>query len=151
MIGSPAQCCRTILCGPRWWQAEHLGIWNFPLPRWSSPPYYRDWLESITYLVGFEVLFLPYAFILVFCLAYSSIINMEATCYSQTSVDFQRTTRRYISEYRTLHNLRWPNSAANGEYEYCFQGCNAVWFGDIPTLRKNVPLPSLGWGVSPED
>jgi hypothetical protein len=29
---------------------------------------------------------------------------MEATSSSKTSVDFQRTTRRYIPEYRTLHN-----------------------------------------------
>jgi hypothetical protein len=30
--------------------------------------------------------------------AYFLILNMEATCSSETSVDFQRTTRRYISE-----------------------------------------------------
>jgi hypothetical protein len=30
------------------------------------------------------------------CLAYSSTLKIEATCSSQTSVAFQRTTRRYI-------------------------------------------------------
>jgi hypothetical protein len=29
---------------------------------------------------------------------------MEATCYSETSVDFQRATWRYISEDRIIHN-----------------------------------------------
>jgi hypothetical protein len=39
---------------------------------------------------------LPTAFRLVFCSAYSSALKMEAICSSETSVDFQRTTRRYI-------------------------------------------------------
>jgi hypothetical protein len=42
---------------------------------------------------------------LVSCLAYSSTLKMEATCSSETSVDFQRTTRRYIPEVRTLFTL----------------------------------------------
>jgi hypothetical protein len=33
----------------------------------------------------------------------------EATCSSETSVNFQRTTRRYILEDRTLHNHRCEN------------------------------------------
>jgi hypothetical protein len=36
-------------------------------------------------------------------LAYSSAMKMEATCSSETSVDFRRTTRRYIPEDRTVH------------------------------------------------
>jgi hypothetical protein len=32
---------------------------------------------------------------------------MEATCSSETSVDFQQTTRRHIPEGRTVHNYRW--------------------------------------------
>jgi hypothetical protein len=31
-------------------------------------------------------------------------MNMETICCSETSVDFQRTTRRYIPEDRTVHN-----------------------------------------------
>jgi hypothetical protein len=46
---------------------------------------------------------------LVFCLAYSSILKMEAVCSSETSVEFQRTTRRYIPEDRTLNNHRCWN------------------------------------------
>jgi hypothetical protein len=37
-------------------------------------------------------------------LAYSSTLKMEATCSCETSVDFQRTTLRYIPEDRTLYN-----------------------------------------------
>jgi hypothetical protein len=39
------------------------------------------------------------------CLAYSSIVKMVATCSSQTSVDFQRTTWRYIPDKRTLKGI----------------------------------------------
>jgi hypothetical protein len=42
-------------------------------------------------------------------LVYFLTLNMEVTCSSETSVDFQLTTRRYISEYRTLHNNSWEN------------------------------------------
>jgi hypothetical protein len=40
---------------------------------------------------------------LISCLAYSSTMKMEATCYSETLVDFQRKTRRYIPEDMTNH------------------------------------------------
>jgi hypothetical protein len=43
-------------------------------------------------------------FMLVSRLSYSSILKMVATCSSETSVDFQRTTQRYIPEDRTVHN-----------------------------------------------
>jgi hypothetical protein len=41
---------------------------------------------------------------LVSCLAYSSTLKMEATCSSETSVNFQHITCRYIPEDTTLHN-----------------------------------------------
>jgi hypothetical protein len=43
------------------------------------------------------------------CSAYSSTLKLEAICSSETSVDFQRTTRRYIPKDRTLHNHRYEN------------------------------------------
>jgi hypothetical protein len=55
------------------------------------------------------LLCLQSAFTLVSCSAYSSILKMEAKCSSETSVDFQRTTRRRIPEGRTLHNHRYAN------------------------------------------
>jgi hypothetical protein len=48
-------------------------------------------------------------FTLVLCLAYSLNQKMEATCSSETSLDFQRTTWRYIPEERTLRNHRCEN------------------------------------------
>jgi hypothetical protein len=52
----------------------------------------------------------------------ASTLNTEATCSSETSVDFQRTTRRYIQDDRTLHEIntcysgsiwREPNSSSS--------------------------------------
>jgi hypothetical protein len=34
---------------------------------------------------------------------------MKATCSSETADEFQRTTRRYISDDRTVHNHRCEN------------------------------------------
>jgi hypothetical protein len=51
----------------------------------------------------------PPAFTLDFYLAYSLTLNMEAICSSETSVDFQRNTRRYNPEDITLHNHRCEN------------------------------------------
>jgi hypothetical protein len=48
-------------------------------------------------------------FMLVSCLAYFSTFNMEATCNPETSVNFQRTMRRYIPEARTLRYRRCEN------------------------------------------
>jgi hypothetical protein len=41
-------------------------------------------------------------FMLDFSLVYSSALKMEATCSYETSADFQKTTRRYISDDETL-------------------------------------------------
>jgi hypothetical protein len=43
---------------------------------------------------------------LVCCSAYPSTLKIKVTCSSETSVDFQRTTRRYIPEDR--QNSSWP-------------------------------------------
>jgi hypothetical protein len=44
-------------------------------------------------------------FELIFCLAYSSTMKMEATSSSETSADFQQTARRYIPEGKILYKL----------------------------------------------
>jgi hypothetical protein len=46
---------------------------------------------------------LPFSFTLVSCSAYFSSLKMEATRSSETLVDFQRTTWRYVPDYSTLH------------------------------------------------
>jgi hypothetical protein len=52
---------------------------------------------------------LPPAFTLVTCLAYFLILKMEVICSSKTSIDTQRTTRRYIPEDGTLQNIIYLN------------------------------------------
>jgi hypothetical protein len=39
----------------------------------------------------------------------SSTLKMEAICSSETSLETQRTTRRHIPEYDTIHNHRCEN------------------------------------------
>jgi hypothetical protein len=46
---------------------------------------------------------------LVYFLAYSSTLKKEAICSSETSVEFERTTQRYIPEDSTAHNHRCDN------------------------------------------
>jgi hypothetical protein len=58
------------------------------------------YLQEEYLLMGYG---LPPAFTLVSCLAYS-ILKKEMICSSETSVNFQRTTQRYIPEDRTLRN-----------------------------------------------
>jgi hypothetical protein len=48
------------------------------------------------------LLCLPLAFTSVSCLSYSSIMKMEATCSSETPVDFQSNTRQHVPEDRTF-------------------------------------------------
>jgi hypothetical protein len=49
------------------------------------------------------------AFRLVSCSAYSSALKMKVICSSETSVDFQRPTHRYIPRDSDLHNHRCEN------------------------------------------
>jgi hypothetical protein len=39
-------------------------------------------------------------------MAYFSTLKMEATCSSDTSLNFQRIKQRYVSEDKTLHNSK---------------------------------------------
>jgi hypothetical protein len=50
----------------------------------------------------------PHAFTLVSCSAYSTL-KIETICSSETSIDFQQTTRRYFPEDSTLHNYCCEN------------------------------------------
>jgi hypothetical protein len=51
-----------------------------------------------SYIFWYIMLCLQPTVTLISCLAYSSILQMEATCSSETSVDVQRTKRRYVPE-----------------------------------------------------
>jgi hypothetical protein len=69
-------------------------------------------------------------FMLVSFLAYSSTLKIEAACFSETSVDFQRTTRRYIPEDRPLYFL-----AAFPEFSLRVSVCCRTWIGNPPGGR----------------
>jgi hypothetical protein len=73
---------------------------------------------------------LPPAFTLVSCLAYPSIIKMEATCSAETAVDFQRTTRRYISEDRTLQGWFDLSGHVNFQNSRLWSAFNCMGFED---------------------
>jgi hypothetical protein len=64
---------------------------------------------------------LPPDFTLVYCLAYSSAMKKEAICTSKTTVDIQRTTRRYIPEDSTLHNQLCENIKAYVKIYSCLK------------------------------
>jgi hypothetical protein len=64
----------------------------------------RVGLEAAEYReISLRALFAT-CFTLTSFLAYSSILKMEATCSSETSIEFRRTTRRNIPQDRTLRH-----------------------------------------------
>jgi hypothetical protein len=99
-------------------------------------------------------------YLLVSCLAYTSTLKMEAVRSSETSVDFQWTTRRYIPEDRTLRQpitLGWkyrqPNSlAAVQTVDHDIRpSCTSVWrqpLGVQCIVELQVANSRHGWIVS---
>jgi hypothetical protein len=69
-------------------------------------------------------------FLLVPCFSYSSTLKVEAIYSSETSIDFQRTTRRYIPECWTLQ---------------MFQGCDNCLLETKENVKPLIPLlyPSI--------
>jgi hypothetical protein len=83
-----------------------------------------------------NVALLATCFTLLSCLSYSSTLKMEALCSSETSIEFQRTTWRYIREERTLYNHRCEN----------LNSCYGVGLGFIflaVVLRSSFSLETL--------
>jgi hypothetical protein len=78
-----------------------------------KPSKKTGWKQVVSRLYAFIALCYagcsPPVFTLVSCLDCSSTLKMEAKFSSETSVDFQRTARSYIPQYRTLHNRRFEN------------------------------------------
>jgi hypothetical protein len=54
------------------------------------------------------------------CLAYSSTLTMEGTCFSEKYVDIQRNTGLYIPEFITLPNQRCKNLKAYTDNFFIF-------------------------------
>jgi hypothetical protein len=63
------------------------------------------------------------SFMLDYCLAYSSILKMEVTRSTETSIDFQRTTQGYIRENGTPHSHRCENLKSKVNMNTCFCEC----------------------------
>jgi hypothetical protein len=71
---------------------------------------------------------------------------MEATCSSEASVDFQRTTQRYISEDKTLHNHRCENlKSYMNERSLDNKRCGIF----VEGLRKTTKENSASWVHGP--
>jgi hypothetical protein len=78
-------------------------------------------------------------FMLVCYLAYSSTLKME-TCSSETSIDFQRSTRRYIPEDKPIHLIlpgQWGYEDGGGMYSW-------LWWGELLGKRP-VVRPKWHW------
>jgi hypothetical protein len=58
---------------------------------------------------GGKIPLLAYCFILVFCFAYFSTMTIHATFYSETSVNPQQSTSRYIPDSKTHRIYRCDN------------------------------------------
>jgi hypothetical protein len=79
------------------------------------------------------------AFTRVSCSAFSSTLKMEAICSSETSVDFQRTTRRYTPEDSTLYNNRCENLKSYA-FKFVFTwACIYVQLGQVYRFRSFTP------------
>jgi hypothetical protein len=68
-------------------------------------------------------------FLLVACLAYSSILRMEAVHSFETSVNFYRNTRRHIPEDCTRHSHRCENLRSNIKHFYSVEFSRVNYFG----------------------
>jgi hypothetical protein len=83
------------------------------------------------------------------CLATSSALKMKATCSSETSVDFQQTSQRYIPEDRQLYNFMYiifidPSYVVQQRFLCNIEGKYQL----IPLHSKLSTIPSNG-GIVP--
>jgi hypothetical protein len=100
------------------------------------------------------------AFTLVSCSTYFSTLKMEATVYSETSVDSQRTTHYYIPEDGTLHNHCCENLKSYRLRWFFGWDFNMVqhirirlwlesWYGTLPStfvvFSGSLTVPLLCW------
>jgi hypothetical protein len=76
-------------------------------------------------------LYLNACFMLVPCLSYSSSLKTEAIYCSETLTDFQLTTRRYISEDRTLYNNCWEKSQILQNWIWMVNILMLIWEVDV--------------------
>jgi hypothetical protein len=79
-----------------------------------------------------------------FCWAYFSTMKMEAICFSETSFETQRTTRRHIPEDDTLHNHGCENLKS---YNHIFLRLSCELFLIIVVIIKQN-VGQMAWGTN---
>jgi hypothetical protein len=95
--------------------------------------YFSGLLNLLKFYINRHYLCIAICFMLVSCLIYSSSQMMKVTRSSETSVEFQLTTWRYIPEDRTLQAERYPSR----EF-YVYRELAAIFFVFISgLLSKN--------------
>jgi hypothetical protein len=89
------------------------------------------------------------------CLGYSSTLKMEVTDSSGTSVDFQRTTQRYIPEDNILHSLLCLQESATGPHykpnESILHPPYLFWtrFNVILSTSRSIKWSPCEFGIRP--
>jgi hypothetical protein len=104
--------------------------------RWTSPPSWRSWNKPSKKLAE---LCLPPAFTLGSYSTYSSAVKMETLFFSETPVDFERTTWRYIPEDSTLQYYFFIKTA----YERNVYRTTIFIIWNIKISRWEQPLMKL--------
>jgi hypothetical protein len=87
--------------------------------------FFHLWHKDV-WSVESQFALLATCFSLVSCLAYPSTLKMEAICCSETSVDFQRTTPRYIPDHWTLLELLYLFCCGEGKHSFNECAWNAL-------------------------
>jgi hypothetical protein len=67
---------------------------------------------------------------------------MEAICFSETSVDFQRITPRYIPEDNTVHNHRCENLKSYKDRLIC-DGATALFSSSYYISMVQISTPTV--------
>jgi hypothetical protein len=83
------------------------------------------------------VALLAKCFMLISCLAYSSTLKRKTPGFSEMSVPFQRATRRYIPENRSLHNKRRENLKSHVNLGWCRFQSGLKICRLVSSFRKN--------------
>jgi hypothetical protein len=87
-VPSSANCTTPLSCD----RLDDLNKPRLAPPQMSSKNVRRIVVSNMLDLLAARFMLVP-------CMVYSLTMKVEAICSSETSVDFHRTTRRYIAEF----------------------------------------------------